>query len=676
MPSINIQQSNPAYSKVIDVALSRDGTQSSLSIFKPNVFCRFEKIEFIESIFELFPSGSLTVRDTSDIITFITGNSFDTIVVTFLNGAKFTFAITSTAYITNAASETEENFVAINFSNQLYKASQDNSLIKIMDTKKPSVYKINELVSTIVTKSETILSKYPDAAPPTPITIDNTSNYALYRPLNPLEDKIEIANENFIQYLYYLSSLACEETSKEPNYLFWTGFQNTLNFKYFYRNIEDDEVKTKRLDDFNLRYAIYESEVPTQNIPRGGKKYNKIYILTTEPADQFVSKKYYYVRKTPKILNKQQTNSQTNNTELLTFQFQDDGEKFDIEIIGSDGVLNQIQPGADELKYNSHFGYYDSSLPENRVSLPSHINQNLGTSGKYKDTDFMGFEGAFPYVDNTEMWKNMFDMTPLHPNVSTEKDDPGSSTELQKVMNIRDSVFANNSGTSLSLQKIREIERQNFVAYVLCCIKSTALQEETFFAQLTGYIRDSSEGTTNQTGVHNEPLKYFYSWKRLKYVNTNFNTITPFAPFFRNEFHMIENSGAWNWDNDSEGSILDDKSTWAINLNERANRYSGQNIAESYYAPGWYAKNLDEATYQDVKYRPIGQRIDELDTVENFSEFKMHIVRMTKTPKKLLLIEAGVEDEEILNYYADKYLYTFAAENVTDGPCSTDQQNG
>lgn len=676
MPS-SVEQLNPAYSKIVDIVLQKDDGAGAFSILKPNTLCRFEKMEFLESIFELFPNGSLVVRDTSDIISYIKRTEIDTIVATFTSGDVRKYSITSTSYITNAASETEENFVSINFSNHLYKVSQDNSLVKIMNTPKPVVKKISSLVSEIVSKSASLTRDFESASSPKLVTNDETSNYALYKPLNPLEDKIEIASENFVQYLYYLSSMACNKITLEPNYLFWTGFENELNFKYFHRNIDQDSEKISKLNSQNLRYAVYNADATSIQIPRGGKKHYKIYILTTEPADQFVSKKYYYVRKTPKILNKRPPGSTESTTELLTYQFQDEGQKFDIEIIGSDGVRNTIEPGADELKWPYHWGYFTSMVSDDRISLPTSINQNLGLSDKYKSTDFMGLSGTFPYVDNTEMWKNIFDFTPIHPNVTTYSDPASESeTELQKVINIRYDVFRADNGISSSLERIRQIERQNFVAYVLCCIKSKPLEEETFFAQLTGYKPDTAEGTQNQTGVHNEPLKYFYSWKRLKYVNTNFNTAAPFSPFFRNEFHMIENSGAWNWQTESEGSVAGDTSTWAINLNERANRYSGQNIAESYYAPGWYAKNLDEATYENVKYRPIGQRIDELDTVENFSEFKMHIVRMTKTPKKLLLIEAGVTDEEILNYYADKYLYTFAAENVTDGPCSTDQQNG
>ena len=669
MPTI-VNQLNPAYSKILDIVLQKDNGDEAFSILKPNTLCRFEKMEFLESIFELFPSGSLVVKDTSDIISHIKKEEIDTIVATFINGEVNKFSITSTSYITNAASETEENFVSINFSNHLYKLSQDNSLIKILNTPKPIVKKVSSLVSDIVSKSTSLFSEFESATPPRLMVNDETSNYALYKPLNPLEDKIEVANENFIQYLYYLSSMACNKLTSEPNYLFWTGFENQLNFKYFYRNIEQDTSKISKLNSYNLRYAVYNSDATSIQIPRGGKKHYKIYILTTEPAEQFVSKKYYYVRKTPKILNKRPPGSTESTTELLTYQFQDEGEKFDIEIIGSDGARNSIEPGADELKWPYHWGYYTSMVSDDRISLPASINQNLGLNNKYSSTDFMGLTGAFPYIDNTEMWKNIFDFTPIHPNISTNSDTV--NLELQKVMDIRYDVFRADNGISSSLEEIRQIEKQNFVAYVLCCLKTEVLEEETFFAAIYGYKQDPV--TASDIGANEEPLKYLYAWRRLKYANTTFSG-TPPVPPNNSLFRLFENDG---WEDDSEGVDINDNSTWAVNLNERTNFFSfgfGPIPSTGYYAPGWYALNLLN-DFNDVYYRPVGNTVDQL--VTSFTDFgsKRHIVRMTKTPIKLLLLQAGVQDEEVLNYYAGKYLYTFNSANITDGPCPPTEGGG
>jgi hypothetical protein len=48
-----------------------------------------------------------------------------------------------------------------------------------------------------------------------------------------------------------------------------------------------------------------------------------------------------------------------------------------------------------------------------------------------------------PYVDTSEMWQNMFDMTEVHPNQGSNTKDPipGANTNLQKVCDIRYKSF-------------------------------------------------------------------------------------------------------------------------------------------------------------------------------------------------------------------------------------------
>ena len=58
--------------------------------------------------------------DTGDIINFIQKRLFDSILVSFNDGAEpRLLSITSTANVTNAASDTEDSFVSINFTNSL-----------------------------------------------------------------------------------------------------------------------------------------------------------------------------------------------------------------------------------------------------------------------------------------------------------------------------------------------------------------------------------------------------------------------------------------------------------------------------------------------------------------------------------------------------------------------------
>jgi len=49
--------------------------------------------------------------------------------------------------------------------------------------------------------------------------------------------------------------------------------------------------------------------------------------------------------------------------------------------------------------------------------------------------------------------------------------------------------------------------------------------------------------------------------------------------------------------------------------------------------------------------------------------YQGQVVRMTKTPAAKLLMEAGITEKLIWDQYGDKYLYTFDATNIIDGPC-------
>jgi hypothetical protein len=62
--------------------------------------------------------------------------------------------------------------------------------------------------------------------------------------------------------------------------------------------------------------------------------------------------------------------------------------------------------------------------------------------------------------------------------------------------------------------------------------------------------------------------------------------------------------------------------------------------------------------------------VGELVTEDLDFDYTKQIVKMTKTPIQLLLFQAGVQDQEVINYYSGKYLYTFNSANITDGPCS------
>ena len=77
----------------------------------------FNRLELEENIFELYPTGALIVRDLKDIVSFIANNKIVSIKLQFDDKTFISLSITSTTYVNNAASNTEENFVSINVSN-------------------------------------------------------------------------------------------------------------------------------------------------------------------------------------------------------------------------------------------------------------------------------------------------------------------------------------------------------------------------------------------------------------------------------------------------------------------------------------------------------------------------------------------------------------------------------
>ncbi|NBO36896.1 hypothetical protein EBU91_05125, partial [bacterium] len=369
----------------------------------------------------------------------------------------------------------------------------------------------------------------------------------------------------------------------------WTGWDNVVNLKYFWQNISDDVYGISNKEQYNHRFCVYDSDTNQISIEiaeNESLKFKKIYQLMTSPADQFMSKKYFYIRKTPKFLNDY---SVGNTFTKLTFQFQDEGEKFDYEICTSDGLTASVPRGANEMVDNSHWGYYDSYSSLDKVSDASHIGHDFGYLARYNGITFMGLTMAMPYVDCPEMWKNQFDLTTIHPNLGA-RIIQNEKTFLQKVLDIRYDTFKETFGVSKQLEKIRQIERQNFISYVLCCLKEQ--KEESFFAALLGY--EPERRPYNQQGVNEEWLKYRYYWAKIKIVPDE-NAI-PYGGTgqgglirygldgthmraFENQLWQLDignppqdpitgkPNGEWS------GNITDFKGYLAVNISERTNWY-------------------------------------------------------------------------------------------------------
>jgi hypothetical protein len=354
----------------------------------------------------------------------------------------------------------------------------------------------------------------------------------------------------------------------------------------------------------------------------------------------------------------------------MNHQFLDDGTKYDIEFVVESGVVNNLSGtiGLSSLEYTNHYGYYnknDTFTPYGNSTL---LGMEYGVSDVYANKDIMGVVAPYPFIDNPEMWKNMWDMTPVHPNIGTSITGSitATNTNLQKVFQVRES-----SKTSTSkLEKIKEIELQNFVYYVLCCLKEPVdqiEQEETFFACLTGWQLDT---TNPKLGLNGEPLTYRYTWKRIG-VNLLFNDIN---------FFNFTNPELSPWEQMDEGSDPQDIETWAININERKNSLLGGDVLGAYYGPGWYTQNLTEPVFKDsVTYRPIGNRGGNLEEFVDGTTCR-HIVMMKKIPFIQIVLNAknyedviGIDQQKLLEYIEaskGKYLYCFELSNVTDGKCN------
>ena len=648
-------RSNAFHSSLVGIYLEdKDGVDPSFSydIMVKNPECEFNRLEMEENIFEIYPIGALIVRDTKDILSFIVVNKVNNIKLVFQDSDQtnsfIDLSITSTSYVTNAASDTEQNFVSINVSNYFYKYSQKSSLIKELNIKKPQVHKTSDFISKIST--EILDVKFPGSKP-TLRTCDRTDNYILYRPLNPNGHHLESPSDNVFQYMMYLSTLATDETSKNPRFMFWTEFGNTINFKYFTESpLSEKQQILDKIDSYNFKYAVYSGDVPEQRfkIDDNSEIFKKIYNMSTDPVDQFVSKNYYYIRSVPKFLDDNPYPGNSASIEYLTMFVQDDGIKNNIEVISSNGVVGGVTAGADEFKYESEWGYHSKYLSPNHDN-GSLISTEYGTSPNYSLFNYMGSTGFMNYVDSGHMWKNMFDFTPVSPNYPLKPTGNPNTFNLQTVIDIRYEVLSGNCFSNPNLELIRKIEKQNFIMYTLCCMGDDS--DDSFFAELVRYAPDQNPiNSENGKG-----LKFRYQWKGLKYTTKN-TTGNGGGTYFTD----VEN---WEYDTNLQstdgifinGTTYGD-STWAINLNERT---AGLGTPD-YYPPGWVSTNLPSG----FKYRPIGAYGP---TFGISGGIISHIVKMYRTSADHLLASSGITTPPDL---IGAKMYYFTSENVTDGTCS------
>ena len=645
-------QSNPFDSPLSAIVLtSSTNSQYAFNILNRNSQCQFQRLELEESAFEIFPVGAIVVRDTQDITTFIQNNNIDYALMYMIDGTIIRLSITSTTYVNNAAAETEENFVSINVTNSFYKLSQKTSASDLLTSNGKLEDRVDSLQNILTYFDQNVGNKLGFSTQNNSFQgqINPPTNYFCLKMLSPGNNNLTYATtDNAFQYLNYISSLAVGAPSqttgtREPRYLFWTTFGDLVNFKYFYENKGDDLTTKLQYNTNNYRYSVYDSDVPAQT-STNGNVYKKIYNLRTDPTNQWVSKNYFYVRKTPKFLDSipsyLTTDQQKQNytTKALTYHFQDDGEKYNIEVIASSGAINGVTSGADEMIYEKDWGWVSDHNTTNDNAPPTYGSGEFGFAKSYSQINYMGNSGYFSHSDNIDMWKNLFDATEIHPNYPNPVNAPTAVNNfLYNVIQTNlTNLYKGNTYVPENLEIRRQIERENFVLYSLCCMGDG---EESFFANL---IRYEPDPYTSIPLIGGDGLKWRYKWEGLKFTNGAGSTYWTAMELWESDpTNMATGTGP----NDS----------WAINLNERT---AGLGDPD-YYPPGWVSTGLGAG----FKYRPIGCNTATPTATGNTIA---HIVKMYKTTAERLAVEGGIAVPPELK---GKILYYFSAENVVDGSC-------
>jgi hypothetical protein len=194
-----------------------------------------------ESVFEIFPIGSIIVRDTKDIVSLIQINKIDEVDIVFQNGTTRYCTLISTSYVNNAASEKEENFVALHISNFSYKLSQKYSASDLLirkDTIEDQIYTIDDLATNLDKNLVDILGGSPGLYKG---LINQADNYFCLKMLNAGNNNLNYSvTDNAFQYMNYIASLAVDKNYKEPRFLFWTTFDDYFYFKYYLSIIHQD----------------------------------------------------------------------------------------------------------------------------------------------------------------------------------------------------------------------------------------------------------------------------------------------------------------------------------------------------------------------------------------------------------------------------------------------------
>lgn len=337
--------SSPIQSIILKSSLSTEDSDFDIELMKNNKFCQFERMELEESVNNVFPTGALIVRDTSDILTYIAANEIKSIIVSLGDGdtsEKYEWSITSITYANNAISEIDQTFVVIYFTNKLFQESQGKSFydeieyvtdsngdvtanpISLWDIPYPFVTTPEHIIKTYGYRSvfsKPLFTKMDSEGNEVILKGCGVNNYiknnfepknaVLFRPKVSDATRQEQYQTNIISYLNYIFTYAVSapagSNQLKPYYMFWTDFTNCLNYKFFdlRSDLATDKYKfdLDSTDPYHVQpYGVYDSpdvERLLKNVDGEEIACKKIYVLVTNPAASIINKNYYYVRETP-----------------------------------------------------------------------------------------------------------------------------------------------------------------------------------------------------------------------------------------------------------------------------------------------------------------------------------------------------------------------------------------
>jgi hypothetical protein len=531
----------------------------------------FEQISFDEGIEQILCSGTLMIRDHSDVLRNFnfTGRDGLKVVIndTVANGSGETktlyFIIYQVVHATDYSDRNQARMVALKFIDPLYFYNQRRPFLYEEDIKQISKEHPQaeppdgtgggggaEPVQEETGWVNEIFAKFADTGTPgvdSEYFIDSSKNYAWLKEkhqIYPSGRKID--TDNFLSLLNYLATNAVDENNV-PNFFCWKDL-NSFNFISYstMSSLNPSVFLTTGLVD-----ALYGSQrIKINSI----NEITNLSLMELENNGAFSS---YYERIDPDFENPYFSFSDVSKgyTKFLVQyslgeEFRLGGKLFnltdanlgkqgsidpeEIENIETD-IFNNFDPDNpskpkvtsrrfyDDGQWGSYdFGYFNSSMPEQTYSLYT----NQGNTFKYEGTNRL----------SGYMWQSMFDIEEIGPISGTtlyiesevSKDNPsGASFQnvnfIKEYINIRKGI----SGERDKYYKLRELkERWNIFKYVVCCMNNIS---DSFYALILGATVLNGDEEGGPIPIDPKPLKskaFKYVWKEVEFVPKGYEGVS------------------------------------------------------------------------------------------------------------------------------------------------------